>query len=52
MAAPMGKGAISQGQRGKEETAFSYFKAVQSDLNKRFNKIKGMIKKSSPSKEK
>ena len=54
MPAQMGTGA-SQGPkdpRKKETSAFHYFRAVQADLNKRFNKVKGMVKKKSPAKEK
>ena len=49
----MGQSGPGQGPRDprKGETRFNYFKAVQSDLNKRFSKT-GAKKKTSPTKEK
>ena len=55
MPAPMGQSSGGVGgpmdPRKKESSMFHYFKAIQSDLNKRFGNGKN-VKKSAPAKEK
>lgn len=58
MGEPTSGNPIGQGLKGpydprkKESSRFSYFKAVQADLNKRFSSSTGMKKKNKPTKEK